>query len=325
MKHSNIKKVFLGTIAGAAGAVAGGYGLCCLASELLFNRKLKPSDELSRKISGCDAEHLHEFLDNNLKWVESYGYETHYITSDRGEKLVGYLLKAENNTGVYAFCAHGYRSYGKKEFCGVCQHYLSKGINVFFPDHIASGESEGKYCTFGYYESDDCLKWLSYLIDNFGKDIRLILHGVSMGSATVCMMSSRHTLPENVKCIVADCGFSSAMELYNTKTLNVIGISGMPLLKIISKVNKKRLGFYFEEVEPVNSVKNSKVPILFIHGKRDWLVPCEMAYELYEACGNEDKELLIIEDADHAQAYFKGGKIYTDKLNKFLDKHIFNI
>ncbi len=320
--NKKVKKAILSAGGAVLGAAAGGYVLCCLAGEILFNRRLKPSDKLSRKISSCDTAHLSDFLENNLKWVEDYGYETHHITSDRGEKLVGYMLKASKDSNIYAFCAHGYRSYGKKEFCGVCQHYLKRGINVFFPDHIASGNSEGKYCTFGYYESDDCIKWLQYLINNFGNDIKIFLHGVSMGSATVCMMSERTNLPENVKCIVADCGFTSATELYSTKAKEIINIEGKQLLKAMSKVNKHRLGFYYEDIQPVESVKNAKVPILFVHGEDDKLVPCEMVYKLYEACTHPKKELLVIKEADHAQAYFKGGKTYTNKLDEFLDKNI---
>ncbi len=305
----------------SAGAVAVGYSMCCLTSELLFNRKMKPSDELSRKIAGTNADHLQSFLEDNLKWLEDYGYETHCITSDRGENLVGYLLRPEKPSDKYIFCAHGYRSYGKKEFCGVAQHYIKKGYNVFFPDHVASGESEGKYCTFGYYEKNDCIKWLQYMLDCFGEDIVIYLHGVSMGSATVCMMSEMDELPENVKAIVADCGFSSATELYSYKAQEVANIKGKNTLKLVSKINKKRLGFYFEEIEPVKSVKNAKVPILFIHGALDALVPCHMAYELYDACGNEGKELLIIEDADHAQSYFKNRGKFTSALDRFLEKH----
>ncbi len=147
MSKKLLKKLTLTALGLGAGAV----GVCVAVNEALFNRKLKPNEKFSRKISGTNADHLQDFLENNLNWVEDYGYENHYIYSNRGEKLTGYLLKTKEPSNYYVFCAHGYRSYGKKEFCGVAQYYLEKGINVFFPDHIASGESEGTHCTFGYY------------------------------------------------------------------------------------------------------------------------------------------------------------------------------
>ncbi len=319
MNKKILKKLSIATISLGAGAV----GACVAVNEFLFNRKLKPDDSLSRKIAGTNADHLQDFLQNNLKWVEDYGYETHCIYSNRGEKLTGYLLKTKEPSKYYAFCAHGYRSYGKKEFCGVAQYYLDKGINVFFPDHIASGESEGTHCTFGYYEKEDCIKWLKYLNTLYGEDTEILLHGVSMGSATVCMMSERVDLPDNVKCIVADCGFSKAVDLFTYKTKDVTGLQAKRLMKLSNEICKKQLGFRYTEIEPVESVKNARVPILFIHGKLDALVPCSMAYELFDACGNE-KELLIIEDADHAQSYFKHRDKYTSVLGGFLDKYFFN-
>lgn len=318
MKNTKTALKVLSSLAVSATAV---YGTLTLCDELLFNKKLIPPTDISRKISGCDAEHLGEFLEKNLEWVENYGYERHFIISDRGERLVGYLLRAENDSKTYAFCAHGYRSNGKKEFCGVAQYYLSRGINVFFPDHIASGESEGTHCTFGFYEKDDCMKWLNYLNETFGEDIKIFLHGVSMGSATVCMMSESEALPKNVKAIVSDCGYSTALSLFEYK-LKAMGIQMNPLVKAVNVASKINHGVDLESLKPVESVKKAKLPMFFIHGRKDKLVPCYMGEQLYITCGSEDKELMIIEDADHAQAFFKDRETYEKRLGAFLDRNI---
>ncbi len=313
---SIVKKAAAGLAAGTVCA-ASCYGLCCLIDELLFNRNMVPSPEISQKISGCDNSHHGDFLKNNLEWVENYGYEKHYIISDRGQKLTGYLMKAEEESKKYVFAAHGYRSYGKKEFSGVAQYYLKNGFNVFFPDHVASGESEGTHCTFGHYETMDCLKWLSYLKDNFGSDIEIILHGVSMGAATVMMMSAEKSLPENVKATVADCGFSTAEELFEFK-LKALGVPQKSLIKAVNTVNKRRLGFDFYSLRPIDSVRSASVPMMFIHGDKDALVPSYMATQLYESCGSEKKEILIVEGADHAQSFMTGGEGYIKALGTFL-------
>lgn len=300
------------------GAAAGAYGICSLIDELLFNRNMVLPESVGKKISGCDSSHLGGFLQNNLKWLEDYGYEKHYIISDSGYKLTGYLLKAKEPSNLYLFGAHGYRSYGKKEFCGVAQYYISKGINVFIPDHVASGESEGTYCTFGYNEVRDCMKWLSYMTDNFGKDIEIILHGVSMGCATVTMMGGRDDLPANVRAIVADCGFTTAKELFRFK-LGDLGVPPERLIKAVDFVHTRKMGFGFDALEPVKSVRDAKVPMLFIHGAEDNLVPCYMASELYEACGSEYKDILIVEGADHAQSYKVNKEQFEAKLDALLE------
>ncbi len=311
-------KIALGMTALGGVATAGAYGLCSLIDELLFNRNMVLPESVGRKISGCDDSHLGGFLQDNLKWLEDYGCEKHYIISDSGYKLTGYLLRAQEESDLYLFGAHGYRSYGKKEFCGVAQYYISKGINVFIPDHVASGESEGIYCTFGYHEVRDCMKWLSYMKESFGKDIRIILHGVSMGCATVTMMSGREDLPDNVMAVVADCGFTTAKELFKFK-LGAMGVPSDKLIKAVDLVHKSKMGFSFDELEPVKSVKNAKVPMLFIHGAEDKLVPCNMVKELYEACGSENKDILIVEGADHAQSYMIGKEQFEGKLDALLE------
>ncbi len=317
MKKRN--KIALGVIGTAAVASFGAYGLCCLIDELLFNRNMVLPEQFAKKISDCDNSHLGDFLQNNLNWVEDYGYEKHYIISDRGEKLTGYLMKPEKESNVYVFAAHGYRSYGKKEFCGVAQYYIKKGYNVFFPDHIASGESEGTHCTFGHRETEDSIKWLSYLNESFGEDISIILHGVSMGAATVMMMSGRDDLPDNVKAVVEDCGFTTANALFIHK-LKDLGVPSNNLIKAVNAVNKRRLGFDFMKLNPIESVKNTLLPIMFIHGDKDGLVPCFMANELYENCSSEIKELLIVEGADHAQSFMIARDTYESKMDEFLNK-----
>lgn len=311
-----IKRGILG--AGLAGLTA--YGLMTAANEALFNRNITFSPEFNQKMSGCDNSHLGEFLENNLKWLEEYGYERHFIVSDKGYRLTGYLVKAEKESDVFVFGAHGYRSSGKREFSKFVQYYIEKGYNVFFPDHVASGESEGTMCTFGYREREDCMKWLTYLTDTFGKDIKIVLHGVSMGCATVCMMSGREDLPENVKFTVADCGFTRAEDFFNWKIKNLgIKVSN-PITKGVFLAGKINHGFDLFDVSPVDSVKNAKVPMFFVHGEKDGLVPAYMCTELYESCTSDMKEILLVPDADHAQAFIHGRKEYAEIIERFAEK-----
>ena len=312
------------TALAVGGALTGAaYGALSFAGDLLFKRGCEPPAGFTEKLVDCDKEHLGDYLQKNLRWVESYGYDRHFMISDRGEKLVAYHLRPEKESKVFVFAAHGYRSYGKKEFCGVGQYYIERGYNLFMVDHVASGESEGNYCTFGYNEAKDCLKWLSYMKETFSEDIKIILHGVSMGAATVMLMNSSGLLPENVKMTVADCGFTRGSELFAYR-INMIDrrIPAKALVKVWNNINKGRTGFDIFEVEPVNAVKKAEKPMLFIHGEKDGLVPCFMVYELYESCGSEHKELMVIADADHAQSYMVGKEKYTGTLGSFIDSCI---
>ena len=78
----------------------------------------------------------------------------------------------------------------------------------------------------------------------------------------------------------------------------------------------------FYSLKPIDSIRNINLPILFVHGDSDALVPCYMAEELYRNCGSEKKELLIIEGADHAQSFMFGRDKYESVLDGFLSEII---
>lgn len=313
-----ITKAVLGT---AAAATTGYCLLADLIDKLLVDRRYTVPQEFSDKVSGADISSLAELCAINMEWLEGYGYEKYSITSDRGVRLVGYLMKAEKPSDIYVLGCHGYRSDGKKEFNAFAQYYLKKGINVFLIDHVAAGESEGKYIGFDRFEYADALKWLTFMTETFGKDIRIIVHGVSMGAATVMMMSGAGNLSRNVKFIVSDCGYTSAWDEFEYK-LKEMKVPTQPLLNTVNAINKHRAGYDFKDTSALESVKKASVPMLFVHGGADVFVPTYMAYILYDACASKDKDLLIVDGADHAQSFIDGQAQYEAKLDEFIEKFI---
>lgn len=315
---NKLTKAVIGT---ATAATTGYLLLADLVDKLLVDRRYTVPQEFSDKISGADISSLAELCAINMKWLEGYGYEKYSILSDRGQKLVGYLMKPEKPSDVYVLGCHGYRSDGRKEFNAFAQYYLKKGVNVFLIDHVAAGESEGKYISFDRYEYADALKWLTFMTETFGKDIQIIIHGVSMGAATVMMMSGAGNLSRNVKFIVSDCGYTSAWDEFEYK-LKALKIPVQPILNTVNAINKHRAGFDFKDTSALESVKKASVPMLFVHGGGDTFVPTYMAYILYDACASKDKDLLIVDGADHAQSFIDGQEQYEEKLDAFIERFI---
>ena len=268
---------------------------------------------------GADAERV----SSNMQWLNAQNIEKHSIISDRGSRLQGYHIRPEKPSDVYVFGSHGYRSSGKGEWCHYAKHYVEDlGYNMFFVDHQSAGDSEGQYAGFASFESEDSMKWLGYMLDTFGTDIKIILHGISMGSTTVMIMSGKNELPENVKFTIADCGFTSAMDefMYKCESLH---IPKYPLLPLIKSLQKKRAGYDFQEdTNALGAVKNARVPMLFIHGDKDKFVPTYMATLLHNACSADYKDILIVRGADHAMSYKVGKEEYEAKVQEFIEKFI---
>lgn len=258
--------------------------------------------------------------DERFVWFRQQKFEEHTMVNDRGQTLTGYLLKAKEPTDTYVLCSHGYRADGKGEFRFIAKHYHDIGLNVFIVDHQAAGKSEGSLISFGYYESKDIIKWVHYLRETFGSDIKVIMHGVSMGCATVTMASADENLPENVKFTVADCGYTSMNEQF-CEVLKSFGVPAFPLVPMTEIWNRLVSRFSYSDVNPLEAVSHAKVPMLFIHGSEDTFVPTKMVRRLFDACPT-DKDLLIVDGAIHARSYYVNGKACDEKIDKFIEKYI---
>lgn len=309
----------------ALGAVAAA-GVCTANNMLhkaLIRRDFKIPDAVSNFISETGEGERTDIYKENMQWMTDYGFEIHHIINDRGHKLQGYLMKPQKPSDVYVFGSHGYRSNGKDEWCYYAKHYVEEsGFNLFFVDHQAAGESEGEYIGFSSFESRDCLKWLSYLTDTFGSEIKIILHGISMGSATVMLMSGNENLPPNVKFTIADCGFTSAMDEFTYK-IETLKLPFKSLVPFINSMNLKKVGYDFQkDTDALEAVKNARVPMLFIHGADDKFVPTHMVYLLHHACTAEYKDILVVPGADHAESYQVDKKAYEGKIKEFVDRFI---
>lgn len=254
------------------------------------------------------------------KWFKEQSLIEFTRTNEENHALKAYFLPAENDSKKFVFLSHGYRSNARDEFGRFAKFYHDNGVNVFMVDHQAAGQSEGGLITFGQREARDGLGWLGFMIDTFGDDIEIFLHGISMGCATVTAMTGNDTLPENVKFTVADCGYTSMLDEFKSN-LDKAHVPAFPLLNAVSVIHRAATGMSIKEGAPIDMVKNAKVPVLFIHGATDDFVPTTMVFELYEACTSE-KDLLIVDDAEHAESYKKDPASYEAKVKEFMDKYL---
>lgn len=301
-------------------------GIFAAAGFITFQEIMNRKAVLSQKLGALFVGESGLPKDNSVNeakiaWFYNQVLEDYEITNEKGYRLKGYLLPAEKETDVYVFCSHGYRGNGRLEFQNMAKFYHDKGYNIFIVDHQAAGDSDGTYIGFGYHECSDCFRWLDFMRNEFGKDIQIILHGVSMGCATVTMMSGNDRLPANVKFTVADCGYTSAKDEFMHNAASV-KIAAMPIMAAANMFNKLVSGYEFKDANPLEAVKSARVPMLFIHGSIDNFVPTKMVYELYNNCSAPDKDLLIVEGAAHTESYPVNSDAYEAKINSFAEKYI---
>lgn len=192
------------------------------------------------------------------------------VLSYDGLKLRGRYYHYKDDA-PFVLLMHGYRGCALGDFCGGFYIFRRLGFNILLANERACGLSEGRLITFGIKESLDVGSWIDYLKERFGCGIRICLYGVSLGSATV-MMATARDLPENVRCIIADCGYSSPKE----QIRHVAGDKKLPpgICWFLARTAARIVGgFDPGSLSAIEAVAETDIPILFIHGENDTFVP----------------------------------------------------
>jgi len=197
--------------------------------------------------------------------------------------------------------------------------YLRHGYEVLTPDMRASGESEGTYLTMGALEARDIAKWTQRIAE-VDPEARIVLHGVSMGAAAA-MLAAAEPLPPQVTAIVEDSGYTDVFGMFSLELQKLFGLPSFPVLDCANLMGKVRTGVYLRDVRPVEAVRQSKVPMLFIHGDADQLVPYAMMQELYAASAAPQKEELTVKGAAHAVSASAAHDAYYKKVFAFADRY----
>lgn len=267
------------------------------------------------KMAGTDWNQHMPFIQARKEAMLSEKHSDEWLMSADGLRLHATWFP-QGECKKIVICFHGYTSQGMKDYLGLSGYYLKNGYSMLLVDERAHGESEGKYIGFGCLDRIDALKWINWVLRKCGEDVEILLHGTSMGGATVLMMSSLE-LPAQVKGIVSDCAFTSPKEVFSHVLKNMYHLPAFPVMNISNFLNKRFAGYGLYECNAAREVKKAKVPILFIHGSRDTFVPYSMCETMYENCASSKKKL-IIEGAAHAECYYKDTDAYENALTEFI-------
>ena len=258
-------------------------------------------------------EPFREKMEHWIRVTRTLPHEDMTITSFDGLTLHGRFYEYAPGAPI-ELMFHGYRGSAERDLSGGVQRCFKLGRSALLVDQRCSGQSDGNVITFGINEHRDCMSWLEFMTQRFGTEIPVILTGISMGASTVMMMADKD-LPPNVIGILADCGFHSAREIIRT-VIRQMGIPaglGYPFVKLGARLFGH---FDLEEGSPEESLKHSRVPVIFFHGEDDDFVPCEMSRICYEACTSRTM-LVTVPCAGHGLSYPVAPAQYLDALREF--------
>ena len=263
------------------------------------------------------AEYNDENLNDAQKWLEEKSnYSDKYIESYDKLQLHSYVVT--QNSNKWAIVVHGYGGSGKL-MSDKSKYFYDMGYNVLIPDLRGHGKSEGDYIGMGWKDRLDIISWINFIIKE-NPNAEIVLHGTSMGAATV-LMTSGENLPSNVKAIVADCAYTSAWNEFSYQLETYLKVPSSYILNVTNMVTKLKAGYSLKEASALECVKKATVPILYIHGDKDKFVPYSMMDKLYDAT-NSPKEKLTIEGGEHANSDLVSPFLYWLTLEDFLNQYV---
>ncbi len=284
--------------------------LWCLSDLILKPRKLSYEKQFRSEIKKG------RFDQNSYQNADKLPLK---IRSDFGYSLSCELLRPNSEkememsgTGVVILC-HGLG-------CAKCvcikyaEIYLKLGYTVLLYDHRNHGLSGKAYTSMGYFERYDLKKVVDWCFEHYGEDCKIITHGESMGAATVLMHLE---IDSRVTCVVADCSYSDLIQLIKHQIKQFYHLPGF-LIPVESLITYLRAGFWYRDISPLEVVRKTDIPILFIHGKIDNFVPTRMSKELYRA-KSKNKAIYLVAGARHAESICKNRKGYEQVIQHFLN------
>ena len=245
-------------------------------------------------------------------------YEELTLKTAEGINLSCWLIKAQQPARGTILYLHGV-SECKIVGLLMAKKFYERGYNVFLYDSRRHGDSEGTYCTYGFYEKHDTSTIINYLLSRADIHVGKIgLFGSSMGAAVAIQVAA---IDKRVAAIVAESGFATLRTIFDDYQKRMIKLPWHYLRNIVIKRSERLAHFRANAVSPLDSVKDVHVPLFILHGTADNLIEYSYSEMLYQNTG-EPKELWLVPGAKHDDMAQVGGEAYNKRILDFFERHL---
>lgn len=243
-------------------------------------------------------------------------YEEINIITIEKFKLNSWLIKAAGKARGTVIYLHGVAD------CKIDGLRLAKLLhdhqyNVFLYDSRRHGNSDGKFCTYGFYEKNDLIKILDYLQSRTDLSTdRIALFGTSMGAAVALQAAATDT---RIAAVAAENSFATLRSIFDDYQKRMFKIPFHFLRNIVIVRSEFMARFRASDVSPLEAVRNVDIPKLFIYGTDDHLIKPQYSLKLYEEA-RDPKEIFAVDHASHSNIWQVAGKQYETTLLRFFER-----
>lgn len=202
------------------------------------------------------------------------------------------------NVILYLGGRGGNRSYHLPRIEGF--HQL--GFNVLMADYRGYGDSPagplGPPSEASVYE-DAAAAWRYLTEVRQIPPEQILIYGESLGGAIALELALNHA---DAGALIMQSTFTSMTDMAQRVTF----LRFFPVQTLIT-----------EHFDSITKIKSLQVPVLFLHGTNDDIVPYEMSQTLHAAAPTP-KDLFLIPDGSHFQIYKPGELSYLKAMERFL-------
>jgi len=250
---------------------------------------------------------------------QGLNYSVFNVITDDSIQLKGWFIYADPETAKgTVILLHGIASC-KEHLLGAAKMLTSQNYNTILYDSRAHGESEGDYCTFGYFESRDVSNYIDHALIRFDSIEPIAVWGNSMGSAVALLAMETD---KRIVCGIIESTYATLEELARDYMKRKAGIGFKFLSDKILKRAAEIANFQVIKVKPEESAKQVKQPILQIHGEKDKNVSFEYGLRIFNNLSSTHKEWYPIKNGDHDNLWKAGGETYKTKILEFLKMYM---
>jgi hypothetical protein len=227
-------------------------------------------------------------------------FEEVSFASGDGTKLSGWFVPAVSNARGTVIHFHGNAQNMTAHFT-FADWVPEAGYNLFVFDYRGYGKSKGRISRRGVYE--DSVAAIHYVQSRTDVDAdKILIFGQSLGGANAIAAVGNNDF-KGIRAIVIDSSFSSYRKIVRDK------IAQVPILSLLRwPLSYLVVGNRYSPIDYV--ARLPRVPLVFIHGTADPVVPYEHSVDLYERA-NPPKELWMVPDGQH-----------TEALTRFRDRYL---
>lgn len=228
-------------------------------------------------------------------WVPSPSPREHYaVLADEPVKVL------TTTTTMLYFSGVG-RNIGDYNYLARVAAFHQLGFSVLVVDYRGYGRSEGSFPSEQQMYEDSQAAWLYLCNSRRLQPQQIVMYGESLGGAIALDLAVKHPEADG---LIMQSSFTSMLDVVESRGFSRF----FPVRWLLT-----------ERFDSLSKLQSLRIPVLFLHGTADSVVPPHMSQRLYDAAP-APKQLFWISGAEHVRLYQPGTQSYLRAIQQFVER-----